>query len=227
MLFRSMGILTTGFDQPDIDAIVMLRPTMSTALYVQLLGRGMRTHPSKEDCLVLDFTDNILRHGPVDQIEIAAWDSPSAGDGEVKRAPQKECEKCGSIVPAQARECGDCGFEFPMEHTPKHNVFVSGAPIMSTGPKNIYACELFNVQDVEYTLHNKKGRPPSMKVTYRCGLRTFSEWVCFEHQGYAASKARMWWRSRDRDIEELPTTDRKSTRLNSSHSSVSRMPSSA
>lgn len=47
-------LLTEGFDQPDVDCIVCLRPTKSRALYSQIVGRGTRTHPGKEDCLLLD-----------------------------------------------------------------------------------------------------------------------------------------------------------------------------
>ncbi|MFA6990478.1 MAG: DEAD/DEAH box helicase [Candidatus Babeliales bacterium] len=53
----SCGILTEGFDEPSIAAIVMARPTKSKGFYIQMAGRGLRKHPGKEDCLVLDFTD--------------------------------------------------------------------------------------------------------------------------------------------------------------------------
>ena len=43
-------------------------PTMSPGLYYQMVGRGFRLHPGKQNCLVLDFGGNVLRHGPVDQI---------------------------------------------------------------------------------------------------------------------------------------------------------------
>ena len=62
-------VLTTGFDAPNTDMIVMLRPTLSPGLYVQMMGRGMRTAEGKENCLVLDFAKNIERHGPVNQIK--------------------------------------------------------------------------------------------------------------------------------------------------------------
>lgn len=50
------GILTEGFDFPSIAALVMARPTRSPGLYMQMLGRGTRKTPGKEDCLVLDVT---------------------------------------------------------------------------------------------------------------------------------------------------------------------------
>ncbi|MFO8012102.1 MAG: DEAD/DEAH box helicase, partial [Phycisphaerae bacterium] len=66
----NVNVLTTGFDAPNIDCVAMLRPTNSPGLYYQMVGRGFRLHPTKENCLVLDFGGNILRHGPVDALEI-------------------------------------------------------------------------------------------------------------------------------------------------------------
>jgi superfamily II DNA or RNA helicase len=48
-------LLTEGFDDPSIDCVVVLRPTRSRALYAQMIGRGTRVHPAKDDLLVLDF----------------------------------------------------------------------------------------------------------------------------------------------------------------------------
>jgi superfamily II DNA or RNA helicase len=47
-------LLTEGYDQPDVDAILCLRPTKSRALYSQIIGRGTRLCPGKDDCLILD-----------------------------------------------------------------------------------------------------------------------------------------------------------------------------
>ena len=55
-------LLTEGFDEPSIDCVIMGRPTQSTALFTQMIGRGTRTFPQKQDCLVLDFTDNASKH---------------------------------------------------------------------------------------------------------------------------------------------------------------------
>lgn len=52
------GILTEGTDIPNIDCVIMSRPTKSPVLFQQMIGRGMRLSPEKEDCLVLDFIDS-------------------------------------------------------------------------------------------------------------------------------------------------------------------------
>jgi len=54
----SCGVLTEGFDEPQVNCIVMARPTKSKTLYTQSVGRGLRIFPTKEDCLVLDFADD-------------------------------------------------------------------------------------------------------------------------------------------------------------------------
>ena len=64
----SMGVLTTGFNAPAVDLIALLRPTKSAGLYVQMVGRGTRLAPGKENCLVLDFAGNVRRHGPIDLV---------------------------------------------------------------------------------------------------------------------------------------------------------------
>lgn len=51
------NLLTEGFDEPSLDCILMCRPTKSQSLYTQMVGRGLRLYPGKQDCLVLDFSD--------------------------------------------------------------------------------------------------------------------------------------------------------------------------
>jgi DNA repair protein RadD len=54
----NVSVLTTGFDAPHVDVIAILRPTQSTSLFQQIVGRGLRLSPGKKDCLVLDYTNN-------------------------------------------------------------------------------------------------------------------------------------------------------------------------
>ncbi len=56
------GVLTEGYDAPRTSCIIMARPTQSRALFVQCIGRGTRLAPGKSDCIVLDITDNTLKH---------------------------------------------------------------------------------------------------------------------------------------------------------------------
>jgi ATP-dependent helicase IRC3 len=59
MTHHEFALFVTDF--PMIDAIIIARPTKSTVLMVQMLGRGVRLHPGKVDCLVLDMVDTVDR----------------------------------------------------------------------------------------------------------------------------------------------------------------------
>lgn len=59
----NVGVFTTGFDAPQTDCILCLRPTKSPVLWEQMLGRGMRLALGKSDCLLLDFVGNLERLG--------------------------------------------------------------------------------------------------------------------------------------------------------------------
>jgi DNA repair protein RadD len=51
------------------------------------------------------------------------------------------------------------------------------------------------VTGMTFRRHEKPGKPPSLRVDYHCGLVRHSEWICFEHTGYAREKAAAWWRA--------------------------------
>jgi DNA repair protein RadD len=63
---------------------------------------------------------------------------------------------------------------------------------------------VFNVSKAVYTKHNKKDKSPTLKCTYFCGLRQFSEYLCFEHRGYPLQRAKEWWKQRSNT--SAPTT---------------------
>ena len=180
----SMGVLTTGFNAPAVDLIALLRPTKSAGLYVQMVGRGTRLAPDKENCLVLDFAGNVRRHGPIDLVR-----PKRPGDGGGGEAPTKVCPECDSIMALSATECPDCGYVFPARE-------VKIAPTAATLPVLSPKVQWLSVHGVYYSRHDKRGGRPSMKVTYSCGLKSYNEWVCVEHQGYARQKALEWWRKR-------------------------------
>lgn len=183
--------LATGFDVPDVDCILWLRPTQSPVLYVQGAGRGLRIAEGKADCLWLDFSDTTERLGPVDTIKGRKRGKRKAEDAQ---APFKVCDQCGERAPAAAPICPTCGYEFPREE--KEVRSASNAAIMASqiAPK----INTYPVTKVEYARHHKAGSPDSLRVDYYSGLRRVcSEWVCIEHTGFAGEKARNWWRLRN------------------------------
>ena len=184
----NVGVLTTGFNAPGIDLIVLLRATQSCGLYLQQVGRATRLAEGKQDALVLDFAGNVSRHGPIDMPRVDDND-PTDGTGE---APVKECPECFEIVFAGLRICSACGYEFPPNEI-KLTKTASKDAILS---KDIEA-EWCDVKAQNFAIHNKRGGgTPSLRVNYLCGLSMHSEWVCFEHVGFARQKACDWWMKR-------------------------------
>jgi DNA repair protein RadD len=73
----SINALSVGFDHPPMDGIISARPTGSISWYAQSLGRGVRTHSSKKDCLIIDFSGNVRKFGPIENMFYAksnTWD---------------------------------------------------------------------------------------------------------------------------------------------------------
>jgi DNA repair protein RadD len=195
----NVNVLTTGFDAPHIDCVVLLRPTMSPGLYYHMVGRGFRLHPSKTNCLVLDYGGNVLRHGPVDQIRVQ---ERTLGLGE---APAKECPECHALIAAGYAVCPECGHEFLPPEKQTHDAKASTAAVLS-GQVTV---ETFSVRDVMFGVHTKRGAgedaPKSLRVDYKVGWHRWkSEWVCLEHDGFARQKAVAWWKKRSK--EPVPAT---------------------
>jgi superfamily II DNA or RNA helicase len=108
----NVGTLTTGFDA-DVRCVVMARPTKSEMLFVQCIGRGLRTALGKDHCLILDHSDNHARLGFVTDIGYPALlsgkEKPERKREEQPERLPRECPSCGAI---KARgPCGACGFE--------------------------------------------------------------------------------------------------------------------
>jgi DNA repair protein RadD len=202
----NVNVLTTGFDAPHIDCVALVRPTMSPGLYYQMVGRSFRLHPDKQNSLVLDFGGNVLRHGPVDDLRIKPVGN---GDGN---APAKECPECLAVIAAGYSVCPQCGYEFPPPERSKHDAKASEEGIL----KGQVTTTQYQVRDVYYSVHTKRGAsadaPKTMRVDYRVGWHEHkSEWVCFEHEGYARQKAVAWWRRRSPD--PVPDTAERAVEL--------------
>ena len=180
------NILTTGFDAPFIDCILMMRATLSPGLWVQMLGRGTRPFEGKKDCLVLDFANNTRRLGPINDPVLPR----ARGKGPPMPAPVRLCEHCYCYSHASARFCQVCGEEFPrnlkLSEMPSIDDLIADAPPLRT----------YEVSRVVYAVHKKEGRPDSMRVDYYCGLRRFREYICLDHSGYAKRVAKRWWKQR-------------------------------
>lgn len=192
----NVNVLSEGFDAPHIDCVAMLRPTKSPGLYYQQCGRGFRLHPDKSDCLVLDYAGNVLEHGPIDQIRVRPARAKKAAAVETGKA--KKCPGCESLLAFGVRVCPDCGHQFTTG-APDHLDRPVGAPVLSTERERMV--KEHRVDSVKYSRHTGKGgKPDSLRVTYQCGLRRISEWVCLEHGGFARTRALEWWLRREPEV---------------------------
>jgi len=192
----NVNTLTTGFDAPATDCVVLLRATASPGLMYQMIGRGFRLAPGKQNCLVLDFGKNIERHGPVDYLKAPHKGKTAASD----RPGGKTCPECRSVMAGAVSVCLDCGYAFPIPvRTPvnSHGTTASSEDVLSGEPKTT----THDVVAVNYRIHRKKGAdesaPKTMRVEYQYGAYEFvSEWICVEHSGFARGKAELWWSKR-------------------------------
>lgn len=218
------NILTTGFDDREVDFIIMLRKTMSPGLWVQMLGRGTRPdYPpgydlstregrltaihfsQKQNTLVLDFARNTRDLGPINDPVIPKRKGHGGGD-----APIKICPNCGAYNHLSARVCCDCGEEFDMS-LPFQKTAGTEELIRSDAP----VFEWFNVLSIIYNKHlTKNGGIPMLKVTYVTRnaetneMKWFYEWWGFQHTNnkFMLHKAHEWWRTRSYQRLEPPTT---------------------
>lgn len=186
----NIGCLTTGINLPCIDLIGMMCPTRSPVKYTQSGGRGMRLYPGKTDCLFLDFGGVVESLGPIDKIRVK---EPKLKKGE---APTKVCPECLTLHYSGVLKC-ECGYEFPPFTSSSLSSNASNAAILSTQQRGL------SVDAVSYQKYQKVGKPPSLKVTYKCGTPEYHEWVLLEYTGYNRDKAVRWWAAHG----ELPVPD--------------------
>jgi len=223
------GVLTTGYDNPMLDLIGVLRPTQSPGLWVQMLGRGTRTNyaegfdlstkegrlsaimaSDKQNCLVLDFAGNTKRLGPINDPR----KPKRRGKSKKGDMPAKLCE-CGTFNYCAARVCVGCGKAFEMKVNFGMEA-ASDALIAGLGPKKPAEkpiTEWFDVENTTFSKHTPWNRrptlrglkPSNLRVTYNCGLQSFSEHIHLEN---AKSKvfSNQWWRESCPDDTPCPDT---------------------
>ena len=245
-------VLTTGFDAPCIDAIAILRATMSPGLFAQIVGRGLRKHESKSECLILDFGGNIARHGSIDDPNYGRASQGTNSSSTVDNNGRgKLCLNCENEIQASCKTCPECGFIFPDEPQDRHGETADEESTLTGVPDP----EAWDVIGCSWSSHTKRNAPENapktLRVDYRvrpvevseveheckynCGgtfgrvrkngphiellcatckkhqqfvskedapkagnltEKHVSEWVCFEHEGFARGKAIKWWQDR-------------------------------
>jgi len=175
----NVGILTTGYDFPALDCIAFLRSTMSPGLYLQMAVRGMRPHPGKADCLVLDFAGVVGTHGPITNIT----PPQKAGDGNGE-APVKVCDNCNELCAISAKFCPACNHPFPEPESKK---------------LKLHTDDIMGLEGIDMPLTGWKWREhisatsgkAMLAVSYygRLSDPSVTEYFPVLHEGYAGQKA--------------------------------------
>jgi DNA repair protein RadD len=196
------GVLTTGFDHPGIDVVAIVRATESCGLLAQMAGRGLRKSPGKKDCLILDYGENILRLGYLDELDPERPRTKT--DGTENKPPIKPCPNCCQFVPTATRLCPHCGFGFPVPEL-RHEPIAHNYGVLAPPPQ----IDEYDDLTVLYSVHKKYNSPPNhpktVRVEYWSGIQLVAtEWVCPEHEGPAYKSAWNWWKKRANGV--MPTT---------------------
>ena len=201
----NVDCLTTGWDAPCTDCIVVARATESAGLFMQIVGRGTRLYEGKEECHVIDFGSNIERFGPIDAEDYGKdhIKDPTSEEGE---APKKICPKCFEVVHASLMTCPSCQYSFP----PREKVLISTKAEITVKTTNHTILhedfKLWKGKVIEHEGGKKTKKPDTLLVQYKLQVdedaeigkrkRWAREWLCVEHKGYAREKFEKWWKDR-------------------------------
>lgn len=108
----NVGIATTGYDCPDVSCIIENFATMSITKHHQVIGRGARSHESKDDFIIIDMGRNYLRHKMfgehIDWEEIFRRPKDLEEKKETRR-DVRECNTCGMVIKMRSKVCPYCG----------------------------------------------------------------------------------------------------------------------
>jgi DNA repair protein RadD len=113
-VLTSCALIGEGVDVPSVGGCILLRPTQSVSLHLQMIGRCLRPSPGKAAAVVLDHVGNTLRLGH--HLEPREWTLEGIAKRDRDKAPSvKVCPACFAAMASQARQCGECGHEFAPE----------------------------------------------------------------------------------------------------------------
>ena len=186
----SVGVLSTGFNVPQVDLVALLRPTQSTGLYVQQVGRALRPSPGKTDGLVLDYAGLVRMHGPVDVVTAR---SAAAVVGREAAVRAKPCPGCGALIALNASTCEACWVEpeTDEERGPGHEAAADDEHAILSHE----AASWFEVVAWHLAARPRPDGPDCLEVVFEAdGGGRHRVDVCLEHTGYLRGKAVQWWR---------------------------------
>jgi DNA repair protein RadD len=197
-------VWTEGFDAPNVDMIVALFSTLSPVKWAQVLGRGCRIAPNKENCLLIDMGGNLKQHGGM-----GAEITINKGKAKDKKPCGRICPICETFVEGLLIEqCPDCGHTFPESEERKvtHNL----EPDMASATISEKSMKEYDVIDVDYRTHkSRKSGNESIRIIYYCAHEygSISEYINPHHENdWVKNKAYEFFKLRGKEFASLIET---------------------
>jgi DNA repair protein RadD len=190
-----------GLDVPGVVAAILLRPTMSVARYLQMVGRALR--PGKPRAFILDHAGCVAAHGLPDDAREWSLEGREKEERDKYRDRSRQCESCGAFSPYTATHCRECGHAFPVREkaqpekidVPSSLVEIKPAPALSPAQPREPQARWVPIDSLSAYPHAKPGKMPTLRLQYRSSNATYYEWLALEHSGYGRDVAvRKWQR---------------------------------
>jgi superfamily II DNA or RNA helicase len=196
----SVETLTIGVDW-DVRCLILARPTKSEILYVQMVGRGLRTAPGKDYCLILDHSDNSRRLGFVTDVHHDHLDcvDKELRDSVSREALPKECAHCGYLKPPKVRKCPHCGFE-PVAQS---NAFHAQGELVELKSRNEevrkFVDPVLFYRELKWIAQERSRQPGWVAHSYKAKFGNFPpyRWKDAQPAIEPSLETRNWIRSRD------------------------------
>lgn len=118
----NVDIFSTGWDCVQLGCILLARPTWSLTWYLQAVGRGLRPHDGKTDCIILDNAGNVFRHGTPYRIREVSLEKPTKKKGNKMDTSINTCEECFYVFESEHSECPACGWQKPKKERVVKNI---------------------------------------------------------------------------------------------------------
>jgi DNA repair protein RadD len=190
----NVGLYTRGFDFPELEALVLFRATTSLRLYVQILGRLIRSHESKEFGFLADYGTNVERFGPIDNLTPPK--PPRSGE-----APRKLCliPECGEANLLSAKACKACGALFISEN--EEGLYSMQTKAQALALKHTHRHEITSVL-WESAFSRKSSLPMIKGLFYEDNELVYTHYLCLEHTGFAAENSKRFLMSMFKDKKD-------------------------
>lgn len=202
-ILNNIGILTTGFDEPSIETIIVNKATMSLPLWLQMCGRGSRPYPGKNHFVIIDLGGNALQHRDwCARHDWADWfhnpDEPKEGGV----APVKECVECGAIIHLSAKICSHCGADNSTatiydDKVAEFERLVSDSPIKIDVPDLVQG----NDKKEYYTLHQIKNTIVG-QAKYQWKIKKLDDAIAYKLLEVYQDKVKEWCKIKDKKYNQ-------------------------